>query len=69
MVSISKTAGKELFMSESGVYDINVNDYPRHRDETGDSERIMRAAGDCTGGVLYFPRGVYEIDRPLEITK
>ena len=25
-------------MSESGVYDINVNDYPRHRDETGDKE-------------------------------
>lgn len=55
-------------MSEQcNVYDINVNDYPRHRGETGDSERIMRAAADCTGGVLFFPGGIYEIDRVLEI--
>lgn len=36
-----------------GVYDVNVNGYPRLLGETGDSVRIMRAAGNCSGGILY----------------
>lgn len=50
-----------------GVYDSNVNDYPRLPGETGDSARIMRAVNDCESGVLYFPKGIYEIDEMLEI--
>ena len=48
-------------MSSKNVWDINVSDYPRLEGETSDDRRIMRAVKDCTGGVLYFPKGIYEI--------
>lgn len=48
-------------MSSKNVWDINVSDYPRLSGETSDDRRIMRAAKGCTGGVLYFPKGIYEI--------
>lgn len=48
-------------MSSKNVWDINVSDYPRLAGETSDDRRIMRAAKGCTGGVLYFPKGIYEI--------
>ena len=49
------------------VYDTNINNYERFQGEMGDSDRIMRAVNACDGGVLYFPKGVYEIDKTLEI--
>lgn len=48
-------------MSSKNVWDINVSDYPRLAGETSDDRRIMRAVKGCTGGVLYFPKGIYEI--------
>lgn len=48
-------------MSSKNVWDINISDYPRLAGETSDDRRIMRAVKGCTGGVLYFPKGIYEI--------
>ncbi len=50
------------------VFDITLADYPRLSGESSDEGRIMRAAADCTGGVLFFPKGIYEIAGMLEIT-
>lgn len=47
------------------IFDVNLNDYPRLDGETGDSARILRAVNDCESGVLYFPKGIYEIDEML----
>lgn len=43
------------------IWDVNVSDYPRLEGETSDDKRIMRAAADCEGGVLYLGKGLYEI--------
>ena len=53
----------------SAFWDASVADFPRLAGETGDSARIQRAvaaAGD--GGVVWFPRGEYEIDAMLQVT-
>lgn len=50
------------------IFDITLADYPRIEGESGDSARIMRAVNDCSGGVLFIPRGVYFVDQMLEIT-
>ncbi len=50
-----------------GVWDRSMADYPRLEQETSDEGRIRRAVKDCAGGVLYFPRGVYEIAEMLVI--
>ncbi len=50
------------------IYDITVADYPRLEGERSDDARIMRAINDCTGGVLYIPKGVYEIAQMLTVT-
>ncbi len=50
------------------TYDVCVADYPRLDGETSDGKRIMRAVSDCERGVLYIPKGVYEIAQPLVIT-
>ena len=43
--------------------DVSVADFPRLAGETGDSARIMRAVESVgKGGVVWFPRGEYEID-------
>ena len=47
------------------IWDVNVADYPRLAGETSDDARIMRAASDCEGGVLYFGQGLYEIAEML----
>ncbi len=56
-----------MVYEKNGTYDINVNEYPRFPGETGDSARIQRAITDCPSGVLFFPKGVYEIDTMLEV--
>ena len=53
---------------QNGYWDRSVADYPRLGNETSDDRRIMRAAGDCAGGVLFIPAGVYEIAGMLEIS-
>jgi hypothetical protein len=49
------------------IWDANVSDYPRLEGETSDDKRIMRAAADCEGGVLYLGKGLYEIAEMLTI--
>ena len=49
------------------IWDVNVSDYPRLEGETSDDKRIMRAAADCEGGVLYLGKGLYEIAEMLTI--
>ena len=52
-----------------GVWDMNVADFPRQSGETGDSARIIRAvAAAGEGGVVWFPRGKYEIDSMLIVS-
>ena len=51
------------------IWDVNVADFPRMKDENGDSARIARAVEAAgAGGVVYFPRGDYAIDSMLVIT-
>lgn len=51
------------------VWDASVGDYPRLPGEAGDSARIMRAVGAAgSGGVVWFPRGEYEIDSMLVVS-
>lgn len=57
------------FGSSSQVWDVSVGDFPRLAGETGDSARIQRAiAAAQAGGVVWFPRGEYQIDTMLEVT-
>ena len=49
------------------IYDICLSDYPRFPEETDDSPRIIRAIQDCPNGILYIPKGVYEIESPIVI--
>lgn len=48
-------------------YDVTLLDFPRFSDEADDSPRILRAISATDGGVLYIPRGDYEIASPLFI--
>ena len=52
----------------TGPYDANLADYPRKVGENSDDARINRAVKDCERGVLYIPKGVYEIAGTIEIT-
>ncbi len=52
----------------NGNYDLTMADYPRMDEEKGDSARIMRAIAACDGGVIYFPKGIYEIDTMLDVS-
>ena len=52
---------------EGCIWDRSVAEYPRLAEEKTDEGRIMRAVRDCAGGVLYFPRGVYEIAEMLVV--
>ena len=65
-----------LYESKLGIPEVRSVRHPDVVDDrvfifayeiNGEAYRIMRAAEECSGGVLYFPRGVYEIDRMLEI--
>lgn len=49
------------------TWDITLNDFPREQGETGDTARIMRAVEACEGGVLYIPKGVYELTEPVVV--
>ena len=56
-------------VAEGGAWDVSVREFPRLAGETDDTARLQRAidaAGE--GGVLYVPRGVYEVAAPLVST-
>ncbi len=48
--------------------DASVADFPRLAGETDDAPRIQRAIDATTGGVLYLPRGGYDIASTLLVT-
>ena len=49
--------------------DVSVADFPRLAGESGDSSRIMRAIEKAGGGgVVWFPRGEYEIDSMIVVS-
>lgn len=50
------------------VYDISLSDFERLTGEKSDSPRIKRAIEACANGVLYIPKGIYEIDEMIEVT-
>ena len=52
---------------QNSVWDCSMADYPRLEHEKSDEGRIRRAVKDCAGGVLFFPKGVYEIAEMLLI--
>ena len=61
--------GAVMAFGGSDVYDVSVGDFPRQAGETGDSARILRAVTAAgKGGVVWFPRGDYAIDRMLVVT-
>ena len=43
------------------VWDNSLSSYSRLEGEKTDDARIIRAVKDTEGGVLYFPKGIYEI--------
>ena len=51
-----------------GTWDKTMEDYPRFENENSDDRRIMRAVSECAGGVLYFPKGVYEIAEMMTVS-
>ena len=52
----------------NGTYDVTMNDFPRLSGETTDDARIQRAVLACERGVLYFPKGVYQIAKTITVT-
>ena len=53
----------------TGPWDADVADFPRQAGETGDSARILRAVEAAgKGGVVWFPKGEYEIDAMLVVS-
>lgn len=55
--------------ADSGMCDADVGDFARRDGETSDAARILRAVKKAgKGGVVWFPRGVYLIDRTLAVT-
>lgn len=56
-------------VSLADVYDVTLKDYPRLAGETNDTDRVLRAVAAATpGDVLYFPKGLYEISKTIEVT-
>lgn len=54
-------------MNEQHIWDRCIADYARLTGETSDDERILRAVRDCARGVLYFPKGVYTIEKMITV--
>ena len=69
MVATVAAVFLSAFAAGSEIYDVSVGDFPRHIGESGDSARIMRAVETAgSNGVVYFPRGEYEIDSMLVVS-
>lgn len=50
------------------MYDTSLTDYPRLNQEESDSPRIQRAIDATENGILYIPKGDYDIKEPLRIS-
>ena len=69
MASAALPAAGDAGTAVCGLWDVSVADYPRLAGEGGDSARIMRAVESAgNGGVVWFPRGEYEIDSMLVVS-
>jgi hypothetical protein len=49
------------------MFDNILTDFPRLDNESNDSPRIQRAIDATTNGILYIPKGNYDIASPLHI--
>ncbi len=49
------------------LFDYSIEQFPRLETETDDSPRIKRAVEATKNGVLYFPKGEYEIAETIHI--
>lgn len=49
------------------LYDAVLSDFVRLPGETDDSPRIQRAIDAASGGVLFIPKGIYDVASPLFI--
>lgn len=58
---------KETITGAKGNYDLSLDDFPRFADEVSDEPRINRAISSCERGVLFIPKGIYEIASPIVI--
>lgn len=56
------------FSSCADGWDASLSDFPRQTGENDDSMRIQRLVDANTSGTVYFPRGVYEISKPVLVT-
>lgn len=50
------------------IFDRNLLDFPKFEGEKDDSPRFARAIAACENGVLYVPKGVYDIASPIKIS-
>lgn len=50
------------------MYDTFLNDFPKIKNDKSDSERIQRAIDTTENGILYIPKGDYDIKKTLVIT-
>lgn len=48
-------------------WDRSLDEFPACADEADDTARLQRAIDATPDGVLYIPRGVYRISRPLNV--
>ena len=58
---------KDKGVQVNGTYDVTMSDFPRLAGETTDDARIQRAVLACERGVLYFPKGVYQIAKTITV--
>ena len=58
--------GDETMINQT--YDVNLSEFPREKSENSDEARIMRAIETCPSGVLFIPKGVYELKKPVVVT-
>ena len=49
-------------------WDASLADFPRQAGEGDDAARIQRLVDANTSGTVYFPKGVYEVSKPILVT-
>ncbi len=54
--------------ADSGIWDVDLADFPRLAGETDDSPRFVRAISAASNGVLRVPKGEYDIASMILIT-
>lgn len=51
------------------MYDLSLEQFKRTPEETSDDPRIRRAIEACDNGVLYIPKGIYEISLKKDLLR